>query len=303
MPRPNFFIAGAAKCGTTSLHAYLRQHPEVFMSTPKEPRFFDTDLPAAARFCVRDPEAYHRLFDEAEGKRVIGEASPSYLVSRLAAERIHEYAPEAKVLISLRNPIDFMFSLHRQFVGSCNEDLHRFEDALEAEPDRAAGERIPDAAHYPGQLLYRHNARFAEQVERFYDRFGQQQVKVVLMEDLGKDPVRVFGEVLRFLGLPESDGVDLSARNAGETKRLRNFRVRALMKKHAWLDRCIRSLPVSVGTAISDLMVRFSGEQVDARTKMAPETRRRLTEEFVPEIDRLSKLIGRDLDSWKEGNA
>lgn len=295
---PNFFIAGAAKCGTTSLHAYLKQHPDVFMSDPKEPRFFDTDMQANPRFCVRDPDAYAALFTGADNHKIVGEASPSYLVSEVAAERIYQYNSNARVLITLRHPIDFMFSLHRQFVESCNEDLLCFEEALAAEPERAKNKRIPKAAHFPGQLLYRHNARFAGQVERYLNCFGPDQVKVVLMEDLAVAPARTFDDILNFLGLSTEHPIDLAARNRGNEKRLRNFRLRSLMKRFPILELMARKIPVSIGTRISDAMVAVTGEQADAHKILALSTRQRLTEEFRKEIRRLEKLIDRDLSHW-----
>ena len=299
MPRPNFFLVGAAKCGTTSLHAYLRQHRDVFMSEPKEPRFFDTDMPSHPRWCVRDAARYEALFAGAGGYRVIGEASPSYLVSEVAPKRVREYSPDARVLVSLRNPVDFMYSLHRQFVGTCNEDLHDFAEALAAEPDRARGERIPPDAHYPRQLLYRHNARFAEQLERWYDAFGAERVKVVLMDDLSADTAGVFASVLRFLGLDDDPTVDLGKQNVGEQKRLRNFRLRAFLKRSPAAMWLLSQAPRSWRRRLGDAAERVTGERVDARAKLDPALRRELTEEFAPEVQRLERLLGRDLSAWR----
>ena len=298
MPRPNFFLVGAAKCGTTSLHGYLSQHRDVFMADPKEPRFYDTDMPSSPQWSVRDPAAYAALFDGAEGFKVVGEASPSYLVSEVAPENIYADCPDAKILVSIRNPVDFMYSLHRQFIESCNEDLHDFADALGAEPDRARGERIPSVAHYPRQLLYRQNARFAEQIERYFNRFGRERVKVVLMDDLAADTPRVFAEVLRFLELPEDPSIDLGRQNVGDQKRLRNFRLRATLKRFPGLFWLVAKAPPSWRKRFGDAAERVTGETVDARAKLDPALREQLLSEFAPEVERLATLLHRDLSAW-----
>ena len=128
--RPNFFIVGAPKCGTTALHAYLDAHPEIFMSHYKEPRFFGSDLRQRRR---PTKSQYFSCFARARNEKRVGEASVLYLYSKCAAAEIKEFCPEARIIIMLRDPVEMLHSKHSQSIFSGNEVINDFEEALEAE--------------------------------------------------------------------------------------------------------------------------------------------------------------------------
>jgi len=111
---PNFFIVGTGKAGTTSLYEYLKQVPGIFMSPEKEPNYFShvaihKDDPH--RFMIRDKKKYLELFKNVKNEKIIGEATPTYFRDPNAAYLIHKVSPNAKILITLRNPIDNNFGL------------------------------------------------------------------------------------------------------------------------------------------------------------------------------------------------
>src|SRR5687768_15406060 len=145
MRTPNFFIVGAPRCGTTSMYAYLRQHPEIYVSPHKEPHFFGSDL-SPLPGAIREEELYRALFAGAGDRPRAGEASVWYLSSRKAASEIRAFAPEARILILLRAPHQMLESLHSLFLRTGNEDLPTLEEALAAEPERRRGQRIPPGA-------------------------------------------------------------------------------------------------------------------------------------------------------------
>src|SRR5882672_7839349 len=126
--KPNLFIVGAPRCGTTSMYDYLKQHPDVFMPEVKEPHFLGTDL-TSSRF-IRDEGKYQALFATAKNEKRIGEASVWQLYSKIAAYEIKEYSPTARVIIMLRNPVDMMYSLYGQHIFSGDEEISDFEEAL-----------------------------------------------------------------------------------------------------------------------------------------------------------------------------
>ena len=111
---PNFFIVGAPRCGTTSLWYYLSQSPEVFMSTKKEPKYFNSYESVRLYFDppIRDKKKYLELFHEVRNERAIGEASTSYLADPSTPELIHKVLPESRIIISLRDPVERAFSHH-----------------------------------------------------------------------------------------------------------------------------------------------------------------------------------------------
>ena len=138
--KPNFFIVGAPKCGTSALYEYLGAHPEIFMSPYKEPHFFGSDLQQRWR---PTKSQYFSCFAKARDEKRVGEASVHYLYSKCAAAEIKEFCPEARIIIMLRDPVEMLYSLHSQSIFSGNEVINDFEEALEAEADRKLGRRIP----------------------------------------------------------------------------------------------------------------------------------------------------------------
>src|SRR5262245_29668254 len=129
MRKPDFFIVGAPKCGTTAIFEYLAPHPEVFLA-PKEPHFFGSDIRSIRQ--VNEAE-YLKLFGSAENELRLGDASVFYFYSNVAPQEIREFSPDARIIISLRNPVDMVYSLHSQLVFSLEDEIEDFETALRAE--------------------------------------------------------------------------------------------------------------------------------------------------------------------------
>ena len=136
MPKPNFFIVGAPKCGTTAMKYYLRQHPDVFMARPVEINNFIRDVDIGPK---QTEEWYLRHFEEAGAARIIGEKSVWHLFSSTAAADIKAFNADARVLIMLRNPVDMIYALHSEFLYGGNDDIREFAQALAAEGDRRQG--------------------------------------------------------------------------------------------------------------------------------------------------------------------
>ena len=136
--KPDFFIAGMPRSGTTSMYTYLKQHPDIFLSIYKEPNYFCKDL-SQSDYNVRDEALYHSLFVHAAGKKRIGEGSVWYLTSTTAASEIKKFSPSAKIIVMLRNPVEMIYSLHSLYLRTGNEDTVDFEQALALQPDRMKG--------------------------------------------------------------------------------------------------------------------------------------------------------------------
>src|SRR3954468_6264414 len=165
MPLPNFLIVGAPKCGTTSLYQYLGQHPEVYMSRLKEPRYFPSFGLVPGTDLVRTRAEYEQLFDGATTERAIGEATPNYLHAPQAAERIVAELPDAKIIVSLRNPADRAYSSY----------LGRGRRGVEKRP-------VQDAVQ-PGNYFF-DASLYSDALARYFAVFGRRRVKVVLFDDL-----------------------------------------------------------------------------------------------------------------------
>lgn len=291
---PDFFIVGAPKCGTTAMYEYLRQHPDIFVPFHKEPLYFGADL--TRRYRAMSEQDYQRLFTGAAPGQRIGEASAWYLYSTRAAAEIAAASPDARIVAMFRNPVDVMYAQHSQLLFSEQEDIVDFGEAVAAEEERAAGRRLPPGPIRPENLLYRRMVRFADQLERYLEVFGPDRVHVIVHDDLRADLPGEYRRLLAFLGVDPGFVPDFSPAN--ENKRVRN----------RWLQRLIWNPPLlrplipylrrfRVVHAIRARLLSLNSRRV-GRPPMDPALRQRLTDELAPEVERLGRLIGRDLSAW-----
>jgi hypothetical protein len=288
MRKPNFFIAGAPRCGTTSMYAYLRQHPDIYGSVHKEPHFFGSDLSLLAG-AVREEDLYLQLFAGAGERRRVGEASVWYLLSKRAPGEIRAFAPEAKIIILLRDPVQMAYSLYTLFSRSGNEDMPTFEEALAAEPERREGRRLPGGVYFPEGLLYAEVARHAAKVERYLEVFGRDNVHCVVFDDLVEDTAAAYRGTLEFLGVEPGFQADLDPRRAGE--RVRMMSVRQL-----------RQVPPEVKRR---MQFKETENHASASRRPALDTAlaARLRQLFAADVARLGAVLGRDLSGWTRGEA
>ena len=200
--KPNLFIVGAPKCGTTAWYEYLRHHPDVFFPDVKEPSHFLTDFPKWP--AVRDRGDYLSLYEAGGNASVLGDASPHYLFSREAAKNISQFNPDARILIFVRDHFPYLQSLHNQHLFSGIECIRDFRTAWELSGNRDA-DSIPSYFKEPGLLDYKQSAEFAPQIDRFYDAFPSDQIRVFHLENWTADARATYREIVRFLGL-DDDG-------------------------------------------------------------------------------------------------
>jgi Sulfotransferase family len=298
MTMPNFLIIGTAKSGTTALYNYLKQHPQVYMSPVKEPKFFayegeklDFRGPGdrvANSSVVTDIEAYRALFAKASGETAVGEASPLYLYIPKARERISRYVPEAKLIAILRNPAERAYSHFSQMVRDGREPLDDFSQALGAEEGRVR-DNWAFGWHYKRMGFYH------AQLERYFDAFGRDQIKVYLYEDLKTDPVGVLRETFRFLDVDDAFVPDMSLKHnvSGIPKS------RAL---HAFIRQSHPIKSVFKPFVPEQLRLRLKTSLRNRNLRQPPplsrEARKELAEAYREDILKLQGLIRRDLSTW-----
>jgi len=293
--RPDTFIVGTFKAGTSTMWRELDQHPQIFMSEVKEPMYFGQDL--SARYRRMTTDEYLALFKDAREDQRAGEASPWYLYSTSSAREIKEFSPEARIIIMLRNPVDVMYSQHSQLVFNLREDLTDFGEALAAEEDRAAGHRIPADALRPEALLYRRSVRFPEQVARYLESFGREGVHFIVFDDLATGPAGVYRSTLEFLGVDSTFTIDHTVENANKAPRSKLLQRLMFAPPRPFRSMYGRLRGMPVMHRLRDRIARSNVESVK-RQAMEPELRRQLTEEFAPQVKELGDLIGRDLSAW-----
>lgn len=208
---PDFFIVGHPKSGTTALYEMLRGHPQVFMPALKEPLFFSGEVNdprlSHAKNLPHTLDEYMSLFAEARPEQRIGEASPSYLKSHVAAERIAELRPDARIIAILREPASFLRSLH----------LELLRDHVETETDLKRAIAVEEKLREEGQssqmqmgLRYSpEHVHYVEQLRRYHDAFGREQVLVLIYDDFRADNAETVRRVLRFLEVDDIHPIEV----------------------------------------------------------------------------------------------
>lgn len=298
--RPNFFIVGAPKCGTTALYTYLAAHPRVFLPQAKEPHFFASDLYYYSWY--RDIEAYRNLFTPATSDHsAVGEASVYYLYSASAIERIRDFNPQARLIVMLREPIHMFRSLHLQMLANGWEDQEDPERAWRAQRERAAHHSLPPLCEDAKLLQYGAICSLGAQIDRLLTVFPRTQVHTILFDDFVRDPARAYRETLRFLDLTDDPARAFTPVNVAHAPRWPR-----VMRLHRWLNRAVFKSPARrlALTLLAPLRpvsrwLRESNKAPTAKPPLRPEFKRELQEYFAEDIDRLSDLIERDLSYWK----
>ena len=295
---PNFYIVGAARSATDALYSYLRQHPEVYMSPVKETNFFvfygrpveycgPGDQQALRSCYVPTLAQYETLFAQSGAARARGEASPWYLYMPDVPARIRQHTPGAKLIAILRNPIDRAFSSFSMLQRDNREPMGNFLSAVALEQQRIAANWEP-IWHYQRMGLY------YEQIRRYRETFGPEQLRVYLYDDLDHNPAAVVADIFAFLDVDTTFTPDLSRRpNQGYVPRSR--RVHALVAGDSRLKATVKPLlPARLRQRLkASLLAQNAG-----RTAVDPAARHKLLPAFRENILRLEELIDRDLSTW-----
>jgi hypothetical protein len=294
MQRPTFLILGAAHCGTTTLHAWLGQHPDVVVSRPKETGFFDQAYDKGLDAYWRDH------FSHWSGQRAAGEATPSYFRLPFVAHRIQRDVPDVRLIVMLRSPVDRTYSAwwsayalgfeDRPFELAVLDELGRPPPTLSG-PD---GERLYRASrlargpHHPGLTAYLHGGRYAEHLGVYLQLFPRDRLHVLLLEDLRANAATAMSETWAFVGVDPGVGqFDGALRNASRGMVTARLYRTWLLRSLAW--RTFRGPGLHLERAI---------DRLRACPPMREATRQLLVDHFRDHNRALERLLGRDLSHW-----
>ena len=308
------FIVGAPRCGTTALSEYLRDHPDVCFSTPKEPHFFlRHDLRGEEIDDLRQTVLAKYLdlyFPEREGSSVFAEGSVSYFYAPEQLEPILKLWPRAKFIICLRNPLQMVPSLHQRLFYNGDETERQFDRAWSLVPERRAGRAIPRSCIEPRFLDYWEAGQLGKHLEHFMETVGPDRCHVSIFDDFKSDPGREYRRVLEFLELPDDHRTEFE-RHA-PTQDCRYAWLHRLMKRPPraamWLfdpeDLQVMVEGTGKPSPLLDKIMNMRGKIItwNKVTAKPPQIGTRVLAEmremFSGDVALLSRLLDRDLSHW-----
>ena len=291
--KPNYFIVGAPKCGTTSLAYWLDCHPGIFVSKPKETYYFSTDI-----LSTRAAESfgeYLEIFNDISSEQTaVGEASTTYLRSSVAVKSIEACFDMPKYIVCLRNPIDMAQSVYGQLLKSGRENAPSFERAWRLQEERLAGKSLPARTGDPLDLQYGQMCLIGKQLENMLQHVDADRVLVLFLEDMKNDPEAEYLRVLGFLGVADIGWRNFTVENSRGVPR--NI---MLVRSLRFLSGLKTQLGLKAGSGIGAKLLRGLVRKPRAGEKeLDYQTRVLLSRYFEDDIKMLSSLTGKNLDHW-----
>lgn len=312
------FVAGAPRCGTTTISRLLRSHPQLSFSLVKEPHFFSLhdlrDRPEYELRALVESDYLDRFFDPSNGARIGAEGSVSYLYTPEQMQPVLDLWPDSRFIIAVRDPMAMLPSLHARLIYLGDETIASFAEAWAAIPDRAAGRRIPRSCVDPRWLRYDEAGRLGTYVERMFAAVGRDRCLVVVFDDLVADTSAQSHRIIDFLGLEAIDPPGLSPHRP--TYQVRFPWLQRLLKRpprplrpilagHHYRRRVVKDTAADdFGSEAIDKLLsirkrllhwnRVAGPKPEVPLAIQKDIKARLQ----GEVDHLGRLIGRDLGHW-----
>ncbi len=298
MRNPQFIVAGTARAGTTSLNSYLQQHPELFLPVVKEPCFFSfagekIDYKNGKfAFAITSIDDYNKLYKKALAYQVTGDISTPYLYKYEKTiqnlKKFHDDYSAVKIIIILRNPVDRAYSQYLWRVRDGREELS-FEDAISSEENRMK-------ENYSFDYFYVDRGMYHDQVKAYIDNF--KFVKIILFEDLKDHTKETLSSICDFLKV-DNDFlfVKRTAQNSSflpKSTMLNKLLTMESKTKFKFLS----YIPENIKSTIKEQFMRLNSSSKKNPDILAA-TRIKLVSFYSNDINKLEKLIGRDLSNWK----
>ena len=280
---PNFFLVGAARCGTTLLHSLLAEHSQVYFCPTKEPTFFSKPYQH-----VKNPVDYAAEFEGVTDERAIGEASHGYLTNPDSAKTLRAFFPDAKFVLIVRNPADRARALYSLNRATGWEFCSTLERALEVEDKRYESDFYRNRHPYAfWNFMYYRSGLFGEQFQRYLDLYPRDQFYVTTLYDLTLDPDKIYGEICDFLEIDREPAPIVTKVNSSEgfTWFPAKFVERQVVKRLEF-----RGVPMA--NHLAEVLRRVNDDDVP---DFAPQTRQDLVDRFRPDLELFEQLSGVDV--------
>jgi hypothetical protein len=282
MKRPNLFIVGAMKSGSTTLHDYLAEHPEIFMSAEKEPGFFVPEL-----WKNKNAADYEQLFAAAGNQKYCGESSTHYTklpTYQGVSERIHQYNPEAKILYIVRHPVKRTIShyLHNRRTMHLHAESRTMLRAIEQDE------------------VYTAYSQYSMQLGPYYEKFGRENIQVILFEEMTASPEKVLREIFAWLDVKPVLASEYNKKSNVAPLVAPTVRGFGLLNKLRHSSLWNQLSPVfpkkirNLGNAMAERK-----EKADVHLGQVDEVHRKLRTMYMENVRELEALTGKSFDAWQ----
>lgn len=283
---PSFIIAGAQKCATTSLYAYLDTHPEIFMSPKKQIHFFDNSYNKGYKWYEKHfSGSYLSKYKRKADTQIAGEATPSYMLYNEIPERIYKYNPNMKLIFILRNPVSRAWSQYTHECFYAHEDLP-FMEALKAEE-----ERIKISKYYLNHFSYKKRGCYAELLDNYLAFFPKEQIYLLLQENLYQNPIDELNKIASFLGCTPKfikDDLQIVSKNSKKEA------------KYRWISKLANKTFIEKLPFLPTIINSLNSKKQIASTKISEEEKVYLNNYFSQKNIELEKHFSLNLSIWKK---
>lgn len=299
---PDFIVLGAGKSGTTALNEYLDQHPSIFMSPRKEPNFFGLENVDLDSYEIEESKQYHlesvyrkedylALFKGAGENQITGEISNLYLYSEIAHLNIKKYAPDAKLLVLLRQPAERLFSRYLHLVRDNRLPQDNWDDLFNQD---TIWWKRPDLVN---------EGFYFKHLSRYYDHFPKENIRVYLYDDYKVDPNKVLKDIFSFVGVDDKVIVDTDIVVNKSGRRKKNL-FNMMLGQDGLLVNFTKALAPQLHERLrkNKDVIKYLNKARNKHiitTKLDEDLRTRITNEiYRDDIIALGELLNRDLSGW-----
>lgn len=290
----DFIGVGAPRCGTTWIAECLMQHPEIGFPGIKELNYFSkTRENGKSDYEIKGIGSYLKIFEKCRNKKIIGEYSTYYMVDLGVAKIIKKHFPEVKIIISLREPVQRAFSDWKNRKFSHLTEKRNFEEAFFNES---------------GLDSYMERGKYYEQVKNYLKLFSRKNIHLILMEEIKKNPEKVIKELYQFLEVDENFVPKNIHEKTNESKKTKNKFLRKFFKLSSVIYRKLEQM--FFGNFLSYIKRKTNANEIlwkidqknkkeEIEEKLSKETEEKIRKLYVQDIEKLEKLIKKNLSDWK----
>lgn len=294
MIKPNTFLVGAPKCGTTSIAQWLREHDEVFFSEPKEPYFFCR--PSLQIANIRSLKDYEALFSKVAGQKIVAEGTTASMYDKTSIPKIFCYNPESSLVVMLRNPLEQAISWYGENVKQGREEITDFYKAW-CESDTRKTDSLNRINNIDPILLnYKAICSLGSQLQNVYKYYDNNKVHVILFDDLVTNPKEVWMNLLKFLKISDDNRSSFKAENIGFVpKNIKSYR--QLRASASYIKNLIG---FKGGTGFMNKIFKLYKREEDKSVDLLTIKQKDIIMDYLNhEISLLEKLLERDLSHWR----